>query len=199
MPLVKAPIRESGSNFLNYDQNTAPINPVRGAIWKERDSNNDLIQEWFWNGTYWLSTKVYLAESSSFTSSAASTQLPLFCDFNNDIFIESVFVSGRNAGAGTSPSITNYRTFIFYIINNNGTTPEVTRVDSRNNSSVQTHSTVGLAKKNVNYYISRPFDYAAYSAITPLSVGLVVTVTTAGTPPAMNYMTFSANYRIARR
>lgn len=32
----------------------APTNPSRGDRWNEIDSNKDLVEEWFWNGTNWL-------------------------------------------------------------------------------------------------------------------------------------------------
>lgn len=39
-----------------------PANPAVGDIREEVDANNIRIQEWFWNGTYWLSTQDYLLE-----------------------------------------------------------------------------------------------------------------------------------------
>lgn len=53
---------------------TPPLNPIRGYFWTEIDGNSDLVQEWFWNGNYWLSTQTfeYQFVNTSFSASAAT-------------------------------------------------------------------------------------------------------------------------------
>ncbi|ACC81137.1 hypothetical protein [Nostoc punctiforme] len=36
-----------------------PLSPNRGDRHNEVDANNDLVMEWFWNGSLWLSRKLY--------------------------------------------------------------------------------------------------------------------------------------------
>ena len=43
----------------DFDQQEAPVGQIRGNIWRERDVNRDVVQEWFWNGTYWLSCLLF--------------------------------------------------------------------------------------------------------------------------------------------
>lgn len=42
-----------------------PANPYRGLQWHEQTSNGDILQQWFWNGTYWLSPLYYSAQQGS--------------------------------------------------------------------------------------------------------------------------------------
>ncbi|KYC42061.1 hypothetical protein WA1_18845 [Scytonema hofmannii PCC 7110] len=46
---------------LYFDSINSPLSPKRGQIWMERNSNGDLVQEWTWNGTYWLSKTLFHA------------------------------------------------------------------------------------------------------------------------------------------
>jgi hypothetical protein len=43
------------SNGFTYDQQSVPSSPSTGNTWRERDSSNNVVEEWYWNGTYWLS------------------------------------------------------------------------------------------------------------------------------------------------
>lgn len=42
-----------------YDQVIVPTNPAIGQTWRERDSSNLIVCEWFWNGSLWLSTRLH--------------------------------------------------------------------------------------------------------------------------------------------
>jgi len=41
-----------------YDQISVPLAPSVGATWRERDSNNLIVGQWFWDGTNWLSIAI---------------------------------------------------------------------------------------------------------------------------------------------
>jgi hypothetical protein len=79
---------------------TPPVNPIRGYFWTEIDGNGDLVQEWFWNGTYWLSSQTHFFEISD-TSVGTNTvnfyfAPPRVGEYN--LFLLNYFCSYRFTG-----------------------------------------------------------------------------------------------------
>lgn len=52
-------------------------NPSVGDTWDEIDTFDQLIGEWKWNGSYWLSRQVYIGQSATFNN-INSTQFTAF-------------------------------------------------------------------------------------------------------------------------
>lgn len=99
----------------SYDQELVPVNPSVGEIWKERDRNNLLIQEWFWNGTYWLSSAEVVFTQNLNLGSLGNTVSPVLdftlgqaIDRRHNLFITRYIFS---AFMGSSSSA-NYTTRI---------------------------------------------------------------------------------------
>ncbi len=110
-----------------YDQQLIPTSPNVGDTWIERDLSNNIIQNWYWNGTYWLSTNRYTSgtiytgtNSSSFygntiTSSQRNllTNLGLY-SFPN-IFLETQIIFVNNILPNTGVDTT--RNYFYSTIN----------------------------------------------------------------------------------
>lgn len=102
----------SGNGF-TYDQQAVPSSPTRGQTWRERDSNSDIVEEWFWNGTYWL-TKPAISQQRNDIFSPSSAALVCQLPFRNGItsyFVYSVFYALQLDQANTD---TDY----WYLIHN---------------------------------------------------------------------------------
>lgn len=77
---------------------TPPTNPIRGYFWSEIDSNGDLVQDWFWNGTYWLSTGIFNTGATSaggLISGSGETRCPLSIGDNYNLFLIRAFYGFR--------------------------------------------------------------------------------------------------------
>lgn len=74
-----------------------PALPATGEVWDELDNLNNLVNQWFWNGTYWLSQQIYEKEhiiSSLGTGTGYVWSVPI----ENNIFFKT-FQLTFNAGA----------------------------------------------------------------------------------------------------
>lgn len=68
-----------GGNAFTYDQQVVPSSPIRGQTWRERDSNNDIFGNWFWNGTYWVSPEYLLSSLTNSFLPTSGTTLTAAC------------------------------------------------------------------------------------------------------------------------
>jgi hypothetical protein len=59
--------------------NIQPINPIIGDIWIERDNVQGYKNEWFWNGSYWLSTNNYIGATASLTNLSSNSNGARLC------------------------------------------------------------------------------------------------------------------------
>ena len=83
-----------------------PKSPTIGQQWCEVDENGLLVEEWFWNGVYWLSTQIYtstiqLNHQRSFT----------YCfqvDLSENIFILNTFFTFRTFNPHTTDRYNYY-------------------------------------------------------------------------------------------
>ncbi|MEW6494510.1 MAG: hypothetical protein AB1589_18635 [Cyanobacteriota bacterium] len=95
----------------NYDQQTVPASPTSGQVWRERSTDNNVVEGWSWNGTYWLSNTKYVTSdvttSSGLSASRSGFPTPYVgSQLNSGVFILYHVVSGA---AATSPQdINNY-------------------------------------------------------------------------------------------
>ena len=61
--------------------NAPPSAPSVGALWSEV-TQSGFVQNWFWNGTYWLSQQLFVVKSEAFNSAQGASNLRaglLFC------------------------------------------------------------------------------------------------------------------------
>lgn len=90
---------------------TPPSSPIVGDTWEELDNIGNLVMEWFWNGTYWLSKQQIPAQINY---GLYSSNINVFSshvlrrDFN--IFIERL-LSGWFAGSPNDAN--NYWTITY--------------------------------------------------------------------------------------
>jgi hypothetical protein len=101
---------QSLSLAFTYDQSATPSSPSIGQTWRERASNGSIIEDWEWNGFYWLSKPILLltpetSTGTQFTASAAEAlriwNIPTK-KADQIIYITKVGVSGRAEGATTA-------------------------------------------------------------------------------------------------
>ena len=53
---------DPGTPAYKFLQSSVPtLGVARGDVWREVDSNGDLVGEWFWNGSLWLSTQRFVS------------------------------------------------------------------------------------------------------------------------------------------
>ncbi|MEA5625328.1 hypothetical protein [Nostoc sp. UHCC 0251] len=102
----------SGSGF-TYDQQTTPSSPTRGQTWRERDSNNDIVEDWFWNGTYWLSIQIH----SHFVEVASSNFTPFPALNSEQILALKVSIVATSGNMGDNDA-SNFTTYTFRSKNN---------------------------------------------------------------------------------
>lgn len=93
-----------------------PINPQRGYSWTEVDVNGDIINDWFWNGTYWLGEQYeHLITFPQNTTASTIINGNFMFSRKANLFIKSMRIVGRIESAiapgGTVDSSANYYTF----------------------------------------------------------------------------------------
>lgn len=84
-----------------YDQVSTPAAPAIGDTWRQRESSNLIIREWFWSGTRWLSIKVYITSygDNNFRADALGGRNVVLPRFAGGIFFEKYvysFLLGTN-------------------------------------------------------------------------------------------------------
>ncbi len=105
----------SGGSGFTYDQVTLPSAPTMGQTWRQRDGSNLVINDWFWNGTYWIETvrKKFNIASSNTTPVNLSTytnSLLSIISSNYGVLIEKFIITGNLSVAHNT---SNYREFSF--------------------------------------------------------------------------------------
>ncbi|MBE9193257.1 hypothetical protein IQ230_23505 [Gloeocapsopsis crepidinum LEGE 06123] len=159
MPLIKAPVKQQFDFY--YDQQEAPTNPAIGDIWKERDSSRLLIQEWFWNGTYWLSSAEVVFTQNLNLGSLSSTVNPVIdftvgqaIDRQNNLFITRYIFS---AFMGSSSSA-NYTTRIGVSTPWSNISSSTTYTEIPNSASttgtIDGHSSIVRTVANLNFHLN---------------------------------------------
>lgn len=93
-----------------YDQAAVPTNPAMGQTWRERDSNNLIVCEWFWSGTFWLSTRLHQQNVCAWSGqgiiiggvigevSSTTENIPFSQGNNHDIFLYKIHGMFRVSG-----------------------------------------------------------------------------------------------------
>lgn len=159
------PLRTIEPGIINgrrlFDQSVVPTNQNRGDIWRERDGNGDLVEEWFWNGTYWLSEK-QTVEVGFNTSSNIEIASPTPLRANYNLYLQYANYSVQSAGLFDDlnywqielrrMSSTGVRT----VINTLSITPAVATAYANLSTTINTHFNVDLlALKQLRYGLTK--------------------------------------------
>jgi hypothetical protein len=67
-----------------------PFGPVIGDIWVELDSNNLVVERWFWNGNYWLSCQIF-EEENYVSGSTTINQNFLINYYQSNFYLVGIF------------------------------------------------------------------------------------------------------------
>jgi hypothetical protein len=88
-----------------------PTNPNPGDYWDQIDENNLLVDEWFWNGVYWLSRQKFSHASNPTSISSTVTNLiaPFPVQPNTDLFVESWQAQARVGGATSASAYWRFK------------------------------------------------------------------------------------------
>lgn len=88
-----------------------PVTPAVGDTWEELDATGNWIQNWFWNGAYWLSQQVYQQSSTNPNLTTAGTGTGLLGygfaveNSNFNLFIlamEAAIFTSNNSTSGSN-------------------------------------------------------------------------------------------------
>lgn len=112
------PVAKQIENYQPARGFAPPLNPNRGQIWQQIDLvNNDFVAEWFWNGTYWLSTQRYLLQGintvNNLTNSVGDYGSATFPQGIYSYFIDTHIISGRLIGEPHDEN--NYWKFVWQL------------------------------------------------------------------------------------
>ena len=88
------------NGYTYYDQQTAPTSPSIGDRWTERDSNNGVVLDWFWNGVVWLSSHLFTVGVNS-----GIFQLALNPDYN--VYVVKIVNLYLPSGSPGAPGVYN--------------------------------------------------------------------------------------------
>ena len=73
-----------------------PNTPVIGDTWEELDGTGDLIENWYFNGTYWLTLQTF-SEKITVNAATASTLFDYGIDQTTNLFILNLFTLIRTS------------------------------------------------------------------------------------------------------
>jgi hypothetical protein len=190
-----------------YDQQLAPSAPSGGQTWQERDNNNNVAGQWFWNGTLWLSIRTFSCQyynpgNTTLSATLSAAIIPFMHADLANVFILQWWFMGRceadtSPGGGTD-SATNYWTFdVFSIGANNSSSIAGSPVLSTQNRTYLQFRNVSLDSGAINTAITvKPSANAGDNGTTARS--LAFTATRTGTPPNITRYATTVNYRLSR-
>ncbi|GAA6622903.1 hypothetical protein [Scytonema sp. NUACC26] len=181
-------------NGLYIDSSSPPLSPKRGQIWKERNVNGDLIKQWFWNGTYWLSTNQLIQKVGEATGAASSSNsaLPHYLvidSTSNNLFVEEFTVIG-SSNAGSIYSNTDYWNCNLVGFGSMGVLEGtlISSIDTKNWTNSDTYK-ISTAK-NINFFLQVSSASIKYRI-------LVLSIVKNGSAPATFFLG-QIKYRLAR-
>jgi hypothetical protein len=92
-------------------QQAQPSSPTTGQRWDELDGSGNLVEQWFWNGTYWLSRTIYSASTGQVSAvNTAFNMTPPLVPVTGYFILQGII--GLAAGP-TTYSGTNFWSFEF--------------------------------------------------------------------------------------
>lgn len=113
------PNNEAEKSPPSIQSETAPVNPAFKQYWIEVSSGGLFINEWFWNGTHWLSKQIIVLSCplAFGASTSGSAGLTPFSNLNYNIFLIEYSLKLRIDSINNN---TNYWNLNFVRFNNNG-------------------------------------------------------------------------------
>lgn len=162
---------------------TPPTSPVRGDKWDEIDANLDLVQQWFWNGTYWLSRNIINVHDRLNTNN------------NDDTTLLAVPTSSRN----TNLFLLSWSTTNSIATLNDASNYYALSLSRTNESNVTTSiANTNTSLTAVGIYVTQSFTLNLHLDVNATGVRrLVVTKSRIGTPGILRYASV-LTYREAR-
>jgi hypothetical protein len=171
-----------------FDQQGVPLNPNRGDIWRERDVNSDLVEQWFWNGTYWLSTRTFTEDFVRQGTITSRSDYMKVVSYTYNIFVTEIRVSTKVGTTGFDAS--NYWLFYF---GTRRTSPS----SSSDNFNI---GTITLNDPTIN--IVHTFSTAInthYAIGSGLFNPFLLRIDKIGTAASLDGASMSVEYRLARK
>lgn len=167
------PISQTTKNNY-YRQVSPPSNPSFGDSWDELDSNNNLIEKWYWDGAWASSIKDW----SWFLSGASgtSTGLPVGNDYLYKLLRWEYTIISNNAWnssnyvvvhLGRANGATN--TTIQSVTYNNSSLGQIRKIKSELNLTFDFNSTVA----DRLYYLVQAFGSVSFNFSTLLKYQLI--------------------------
>ena len=130
--------------------------PLKGDRWIEFDSNDNLIETWVFQGSYWLSVQPYFGHANG--DAGVTLEIPLILEFtSNNLFLNKIKTSYKVNG--TISSLNYWKLHFFHVDNNDSLTRHNT-IDSStasgnvfNNSEFNLNSHVNVISSNTKCYM----------------------------------------------
>lgn len=155
------------------DSRTPPNNPSKGALWRERDANNLVLGQWFWNGSYWLSLDLFKADYSNlyipYSQNPTGLALPVYYN----IFIER-FVVGFEFQGGNINDNSNFWNFVIHSVKGAGATPLLMlSTQAASYYQYQNLTLINNSKIFINVFGQQlnNFSFQAYTTGSPSGLG----------------------------
>ncbi len=99
-----------------------PFTPVKGDKWSEFDSFNNFIEEWIWNGNYWLTKQIFYHSLTTLSAFSATASI---ADFPVDP-ITNIFVTNLIANFQINSNSTSTNAWTWTLSRNNATNTPTT-------------------------------------------------------------------------
>ncbi|MEH1789665.1 MAG: hypothetical protein V7L23_29945 [Nostoc sp.] len=185
------PLAALRSSAYDYDQQSVPSSPTTGQTWRERDGSNSVVSEWFWNGTLWLTNRIYPQSIHAWSGqgvliggtigdiSATTDNIPFNEGNDYDVFLYKIHGMFRVISGNLSA--TNYWALQF---GNTSSTLQSINITAGNGSETTGYVCKSSAAINTKY--------------SKLSTGFNVSFVKNGTPPDMRAPIALIEYRLSR-
>ncbi len=140
-----------------YDQQTIPTSPKIGDMWYERDINKNILQQWFWNGSYWVSVQEF---GFYLVNGGLAWTTPIISTYSQ-IYVSSVFLNIYSNGTANNDA-NNYSTNNVNIVTLAGVSTAI--------ATITTQSLLNNQKKTYSANVNTFYSTAVYQAFTITSV-----------------------------
>lgn len=183
-------LRSIQNTGFDFDQVTLPRATRIGQTWRERRLNQEIVEDWFWNGTYWLSrTEFPEGTWIGGTNTLPSTGLNIPFNVSHNVMITTVYIYGF---LGSVNDASNYHQLNigaeFAISNTTGTLASL----STNviNTLGATPDALLRSKAVINFHVN---------TIQNNYGRIVLSSSRQGTPSNIGHATTGFDWRLARR
>lgn len=204
IPVAEQAVSSRGLGYEHPSSALPPIDPNKGDRWIEISEEGNWIQNWFWNGAYWLSQNDTNAtnQDAYLTNNGQGATIPLIFTNNANIFITKFRFNGRMDGdvspGGTTDSNANYWNFNYLLVAGGGSRPipnsEILTTKLRSYSQF---SNIFITSKPINsHIIVAPNGSDPDNGSFPRCFFAIAEKV--GSPPLISNSQFIINYYLAR-